>query len=435
LLYLFAWLINDPFSVVVDVPGIGPFPFTPTQFAVVCGMAIVLASRQRGVRTRFSQKAVLWLLLYFAAVLAGFIYAYVAYGVAATVLFSIGANTVWFLTIAPCLSKGVSSQDWNKVQRMLIFGGMLAVLTGLWEFHRGDFLISTGPIMSKGTLPGHFWVRGLHVDRIDYATNIVMAMLVVVPALARPHVRTLARATSLLLTGVMLFLLVLSASWTGIVAGTAALLVGSALVVKGYSRVVLLLLLVATALMLVVVIPHLPNAGSLARSFETKYTRQVSDYETTNFRYLSIVASIRGFLSSPLMGIGLGRSGEYMRVALGLYKPIVPHTAITNVLLEQGLVGTVPFVGLIITLYSRLFRYLRGNSADPDEWLTYRVWIVGMGIFIAIRSISYFHYLDNSVYFLWAALLTARLGIRRRRQRAADQIPVSPIATSTALVG
>lgn len=125
--------------------------------------------------------------------------------------------------------------------------------------------------------------------------------------------------------------------------------------------------------------------------------------ETVNrdqsLRQHKLEANLNTFYSYPITGVGPG--GSYSRDLIGLYEAWTEgrgaaENGILQVLAELGLIGTVPFIMLILYMFLKLFRI----SFITDDRYKYGIWI------LYISTIIYLLYSDAAwfkmIWCTWA---------------------------------
>ncbi|MBI5960534.1 MAG: O-antigen ligase family protein [Chloroflexi bacterium] len=229
---------------------------------------------------------------------------------------------------------------------------------------------------------------------------------------------------SMLLILGMGILLILSRSWTSYLGvGIALVFVVTARIEQSRARNISLV----AALLVVIggLIFYLPQ-NPLYQQVETanvfKYKLQVEQYENYNYRYQSVEASYRYFLENPVFGGGFGRAADISRIILNNPEAPLPHTGFATLMIEQGLLGLIPFLGLLMMLAQLAVQAWKGRLWGENVPVPIRILIIGVGGFLLARYLSYFFYLTLSIYFSWAALMLAAIGPRSRQNTAESAI-------------
>ncbi len=399
LLYLGAWYVNDLFSISV----MGTF-ITLNQLAIVVGVLHVLRQPVSWKGTKTYYRIASWFIAYNAATVIAVLYSLLIYGGFNVNYFSIVANTIWFLTVGRYLSHGLTPREWKLVIRVLLIGTLVAVSAGILEYFKGSPLLNT----PYGILPTTFWIRGLHTDKVDFGTSMIVGILIMF-GLFQLSTNSFRKTISLpVIIGIGVFLF-LSRSWTSYVGAVVAMLfvITARTARTRKNNLALFLGSLFVIVGLVFYLPQNPLFQQTEIANTLKFNTQIDQYETYNFRYQSVVASFQRFLEAPLLGGGFGRASEISKVILNDPKAPLPHTGFATLMIEQGLLGLIPFIGLLLVLSRLIIKAWQGNIWSENVPIPMRILIVGLAGVLLVRFLVYFFYLTLSFYFSWAALLLA----------------------------
>jgi O-antigen ligase len=135
---------------------------------------------------------------------------------------------------------------------------------------------------------------------------------------------------------------------------------------KGYAKIVLTLFSV-TILALTIFLVKNTTMLTLIFFLNDEFTRLFAfEGGSVTGRVLFLEAGFKSFVDSPLFGIGLGGFKELFIAPWG--KNMLAHNNYMLILVEQGIVGFILYLGLLISLFYNLIKKLKHVNYN-NSWL------------------------------------------------------------------
>jgi O-antigen ligase len=278
-------------------------------------------------------------------------------------------------------------------------------LVGFWEYHSRHLLLNP-KVISTNAIESYFRVNSLFYDPNIYGRYLalVMTAMAVVMAWARRERDVLLALAAL---GVLWLALMTSISQSSIV----ALLVGLAVIaaLRWSVRVTLLsvgALAVAGAAFLLL-------AGS---SVHFNLSSGSEANNTTSGRYTLVKGGVDLFTARPVAGYGSGSfQRQYQLHHAGADAVSASHTIPITIGAEQGLIGLLVYVALLVACFGRLFGAAPGR--DPA-----RVAIAAAFSGLMLHTLLYADFLEDPTTWLLLGIGTALAAVSSEsiRVRAAS---------------
>jgi O-antigen ligase len=285
-------------------------------------------------------------------------------------------------------------------------------LVGLAEWATGRLLVPNPKLDAANDLKPYFRVNSLFFDPNVYGRFLAVAMVVLAAVLLwtrRPRGVALAAATLALL-------------WAGLVVSLSqssftALLAGLAVVAALRWRVRPVLgaaALVAAAAVAVALLA--PGALGLERGSEGSLDR------ATSGRVDLVEGGLRMAADRPGWGFGSGSYAERFRAREEVRDPddaVISHTIPLTVAAEQGAIGLVAYLGLLLAAGSLLLGRLRGPAREPGAGAgpVARVAVAAAFAALVVHTLSYAAFLEDPLAWVLLAVGAALWPVRRRSAR------------------
>lgn len=325
-----------------------------------------------------------------------------------------GVNILWLLTTGNVLSQGLAEHEKLLLLKGLIIIGLITLVSGAYEG------ISHVPLMSGGIanrgLGPFFWVRGFHVDKIDFVACLT-------PGAFSAFVLLINKKNWYLVIYLLIsiYCIYLSFSFTGALGVLGGLLFITILTGKIQNKFYSSLLLIVCAAA-IFGLSLTPKVEGFITNYKDKYT-QITERTETKARYQMARICVEAFLESPLWGNGAGSSREliWRDYAVPYIKAIGLKSAhsIMSVFADLGLLGGIPFIVFWVYLYAGLFLITRKRVWDELSTAT-RMLIkvsIGMSFIVFFRLIFYYHSMANFSFIIWPAIVYASLNTKEQCQK------------------
>jgi O-antigen ligase len=404
LLILFAASsFNDWWSISIGIP-------TPVQLALLYGIytfgfkyKVNAVNHFKGLR--------LTILIYLFVIGLSTLYIYYmnsAFNLAfVTVLF----NMIWIVLAMPYLSLGFKEEDIVKFFKLVTYIILFVTIPfGLIE------LITHKSFMNVdyGLSSEIFYVRGLHIDKLEFAGILAWAIFIVVSFLDQ---RRKELSYIYLFTLLFLSFLLISVSYssTAILGALSGVLL---IVFRGSKKSLIMLPAIAVVLLVTYLLLSTTTLfNELLASYDLKYELNVNQSSERNFRIMSWEASIEQIFDSPIVGYGIGSSGKVVQEYfisnlnyftndyLDLSKEINTHNLLFNEMLDYGLVGTLPLFIALFIIYSYLFNSSSAGYKNNQGIVLLKNVCIGLSVLLLLRFILYYHRYDQTLYVIWMVLM------------------------------
>lgn len=322
----------------------------------------------------------------------------------------ISGNIAWACIVGRAMTS-LRAADWRCLFLGLFILGLIPLASGALEYFKGDYLITFGTMGEKGR--GSFlFIRGLHTDKVDFATAISVPLLLSLWGTTDPTVHWRAKVLFLGVLATALWLLAFSFSTTGITGLGCGVLacVGSA------TRRPAQLLGVAVISVIIVggglyLMGSTDLGGVHAAQYRLKFARQVEQAAESNFRLLAARTCFERFLERPITGMGFGQHVSAIEQAM----PFGGGNAhsVASVFADVGIAGGVAVIGY---LYVCLAAGLAARPRARGEEMWRRCCCgtaFGLTFVAGARVVLYFQWLDHPVFSIWPALAFAAAGVMR----------------------
>lgn len=397
-----AHCLND----LLSTPVIGSIPITPVQVTIFISI-IYLIFLGRKLQSRIIKRLFVPLYIYFIVIIISTILTFIEFRQFELYVLTLGFNLLLLRSLAPYLEMGFISSDLKKLVLILIYLiVILVVVPGLYEAITRSHLLQT----QKGISANIFYVRALFTDKIEFGSmlGLLVFMLILLLEIIKT---TFARIIIIFLIMVSLLLTFFSFSSTaiiGIISGSIVLYLYNIKAIFVKSFLAVLVLFVAYSF-----ISDTPLFEEQVRSYNLKYSLNIERYDERNFRYLSFVKGFESFVKNPFFGSGVSQSQVIIQKLLGTKKQINPHNIISTELIDYGLLGTFFLCLFLFKLY-RLMTVNRLVYLGPPHLYFLQRLVLAVGILVLFRLVLYYHRFDQTIYFLWVALLIATYGTYSR---------------------
>jgi hypothetical protein len=292
----------------------------------------------------------------------------------------------------------------------LVVGLAIAfALVGLAEYATGRLLVPNPKLDEANDLKPYFRVNSLFFDPNVYGRFLAVAMVVLAAVLLwtrRPRGLALAAgALALLWAGLVVSLS--QSSFTALLAGLAVVAA-----VRWGPRPVLAVAAAgaAVAVALALLAPGLVGlergSGDLDRA--------------TSGRVDLVRGGLDMAADRPLWGFGSGAYAERFRAREEVRDPddaVISHTIPLTVAAEQGAIGLVGYLGLLLAAGSLLLGRLRGATREgaPEAAAVARVAVAAAFAALVVHTLSYAAFLEDPLAWVLLAIGAALWPVRRRR--------------------
>ena len=311
-------------------------------------------------------------------------------------------QTVFFYAPFALLFVVMRDLNWSPrrlhaVLRVLVALALLFVAVGFWEYATRRLLLNP-KVIASNQYEQYFRVNSLFFDPNIYGRFLAVVMIFLAAVLLwsrRPRLVAAAVVALAVLWGGLVLTLSQS-SFAGLLCG---LLLLGALRFSWRAVVPALGALAVAALLVVLVFPGVVrlDLGNAARLDDA-----------TSGRYVLIRGGLELAKERPLLGWGAGSfAAEYDRHAAAGTPPVVSasHTIPVTVAAEQGLLGLLVYVALLIVALRQL---LHGAAGDP-----YRAAVAAAFAAIVVHTWAYASFLEDPL--TWALLAVGTALARPRR--------------------
>lgn len=424
LLYWLTTLINDPIVLYYGQEGV----LTPRQVAVVISIMITIPSfGLKSLRGTVFARSIPWLVSFFLV-------SAVSYTFFAMIgrtnldhfktLVATGANVLWLIVVGAALSKGLSPSDKKKLVRSMLLIGMVPLVTGLYESVTQQHLLSGG-FADRG-LGSFFWVRGLHVDKVDFVSALAPGVFLAYLLLGLKG--WLKMWYLLLYFAAGLALSFYSFSTTGMLGLVGGIFVISLLYQCRGKRIgFTLVVLCVVAILATYIVGETDMGRFLTDQYTDKYERQ--SHLENNPRYVYGAICVREFLESPLWGIGFGNHVMKIYHETGGWAGGGNAHSVLSILADLGLLGAAPFFFFFGYLYYHTWRSVLRYSNSQMFYVdrTLLGLVLSMSVFVLAKFAFYFHALADPTVYVWLALTYAIFGFKRSSSR--DKYVILPDTT------
>jgi O-antigen ligase len=273
-------------------------------------------------------------------------------------------NVCLFYAPFAVLFRLLGDVEWSAVRlhhAFWLIAGLAVVFAavGFYEYATGHLLLSNAKVQESNDLKPYFRVNSLFFDPNIYGRFLALTMI----ALAAVLVWSRERRTVLLVAaalGVLWAGLVLSLSQSSF----AALLAGLAVLgVLRWKPVPVLAAISALAAIAVAVVLLAPTSLEI----DTRSTASLD--KATSGRFDLVSGALSMARDRPVWGFGSGAFGERYRVREGVSSErvaAVSHTIPLTVAAEQGAIGLLAYVALMVAAFRLVFAGVRARVRAPD---------------------------------------------------------------------
>jgi O-antigen ligase len=291
--------------------------------------------------------------------LAAFVALYALQAVYSTDLEVALKNVCLFYAPFAVMLRLLDDVDWSAARLRhafwLIVGlALLFAVVGFYEYASGHLLLSNAKVQEANDLKPYFRVNSLFFDPNIYGRFLALTMI----ALAATLVWTRSRSTVLLSTaalGVLWAGLVLSLSQSSFAALLGGLAVIGVLRWKPLPVLGAIAVLAAVAIAVVALSP-----GSL--EIDTRSTQSLD--KATSGRFDLVRGALTMARDRPVWGFGSGAFAERYRAREGVRSvrvAAVSHTIPLTVVAEQGAIGLLAYLVLMIVAFRLVFGGVRAR--------------------------------------------------------------------------
>jgi putative inorganic carbon (HCO3(-)) transporter len=357
--------------------------------------------------------------------LAAFVVLYALQAVYSTDLEVALKNVCLFYAPFAVLFRLLGDVDWNAVRLRHAFwliAGLAVVFAavGFYEYASGHLLLSNAKVQEANDLKPYFRVNSLFFDPNIYGRFLALTMI----ALAAVLVWTRDRRTVLLVAGA------LGVLWAGLVlslsqSSFAALLGGLAVLgVLRWKPLPVLGAIATLAAIAVAVVLLAPNSLEI----DTRSTASLD--KATSGRFDLVSGAVSMARDRPVWGFGSGAFAERYRAREGVRSErvaAVSHTIPLTVSAEQGAIGLIAYLALLVLALRLVFGGVRARvrTADPGIEAVAAAAIAAAFCALVLHTFVYAAFLEDPLS--WALLavagaLAARAPAASRRSREA--VPV-----------
>lgn len=399
---LIALFLAHCFNDLLSTPLIGGFPITPVQIVILLS-TLYLIIKGGKLNSKRVSKIFTPAYLYLIVIAISTILTFIEHGQFEVYVLTFGFNLMLLRFLAPLLSNGLSATDVKNVVLIfcyLIF--LLCVIPGLVEFITRTTLLPT----QKGISSNIFYIRGLFTDKIEFGT-ILGVLIFILVLILESRTSTFGKIIIISLIFISTLLIFFSFSSTAIVGTVSGIVVlfmsrVRGIFFKAFASVLLIFVLYS-------IIEDTPLFEEQVKSYELKYSLNVDRYDERNFRYLSFVKGFDSFFENPFFGSGVSQSQVVIQQLLGTRKQVNPHNILSTELIDYGLFGTVFMAIFLYRLYKLMTLDYIGCKNEPHLFFLHRL-VLALGVLLMFRLTLYYHRFDQTIYFLWIALLIATYG-------------------------
>ena len=390
ILLFFAQSFNDWWSVKVGFP-------TPVQIVLIYGIIQNHIHSTVAVKYRKLKILKVYFVLYMAIVV---VYSFFA-------LFNdrnwqngitIIMNFIWLISSIPLLQKGITVIDWSYLkQKVLLIVGLVTIPSGLYELISHNHIISSQFGLSDET----FYIRGLHLDKLEFGSYLCIGFFITLSDFLTKKGNEDRKILWNLYIFILCFVLTLFSFST---TSTAGLLIGGLYIMGRNIRSKLYPLFILLSFLTIGYGVISSNSfKNLKSSYELKYDIGVGNLQEKNFRYLAFKYGFQKIIEQPFLGYGIGQSGEQIKLALKLNKPINSHNLLINEILDFGFIFSFPLMIILLQVFRMSFTKPINRS---DLVLKNMSPIIrALAILIVLRFIFYYHRFDQTVYLFWISLV------------------------------
>ena len=287
---------------------------------------------------------------------------------------------------------------------------------GFLEFATKHLLISNAKVLSANEIKPYFRVNSLFFDPNIYGRFLALVLIVLATRLLWSS-----RGRDTIITGVLLAVL-----WAGLVlslsqSSFAALLVGLAVLAalrwKVWPVVAVVVAAVAAGLILAIAAPGVLHLKGGTKSALDK---------ATSGRYDLISGGWRMFVARPVWGYGSGgfeatyRKREHVRAKR---VAAVSHTIPITVAAEQGVIGLIAYVALLVAAFVMLFGgglRAAARARPPPAMDLARIACAAAFCAVVVHTLVYASFLEDPVTWVLLGLAAAL----RAPQVASPTVPV-----------
>jgi len=115
-----------------------------------------------------------------------------------------------------------------------------------------------------------------------------------------------------------------------------------------------------------------------------------SRIDTSNLgRLLEWATALKFFSDNPWTGGGLGLHVSYFAPGMGHKNTIFIHNSYIYVLAKVGLLGIIPFMGLLLSNLTSIFGLLKSNLSSEEEKITFTFLMIL--IFLMVKALTTWH--------------------------------------------
>jgi hypothetical protein len=351
IIYFLASVVGD----VLSFP-LGPTSVTPNQLVVLVSIFSCIRYINTSIIEPVFKKLLLCLgcLVIFTAIYASV--SMLINEIYKFTVISMALNYIWLVVVGGLLCRGLSKSQEYRIYKWFLIIGMIPIITGLIEFIRGDYLFQHSAMAKGMAQGGSFVVRGTHADRIDYVSDLVPCLFIAF-AIIQQQYKGFNKIILFIYLMIGIFLVAVTGSFTGTVGLLSGLFFMLILNPRRCSNILLAASFTALGFMFFTVFLQSDMGKKQIDSWNLKYTRQVEQYETKNFRYWDTRLSIEEFIHNPIFGIGLNQHGFSLMKALKENRWRASHS-ILRIPAEMGIFGIIPLGCVLYIYYSQLIKMI-----------------------------------------------------------------------------
>lgn len=317
-------------------------------------------------------------------------------------LLSIVINSIYLLRIIQNFKqKAICYSDllnfFNTILLSIVF---ITIPSGIIELVTHKNILN----FDKGLSDALFYIRGLHIDKIDFGTYLSLGSFVGLGMLFSNAINFYYKFLSFIVIVFSLLLVALSFSTTSIIGlGFGLLIIFILSPIKSTFQYVMI------SIFLIAIFSGLVKTD-LAKmqidAYELKYNLQVEHYKERNSRYMMLSKSVSLFSESPLWGHGFDRSAYLFQKVLKWYKPLNAHNFFANELINNGVLGFIPLFLLFFNFFYLSIKAVKDNKMYVNfKFVNFSFIGAGLSCFILFRLMLYYHNFNNTIYIIWSAIV------------------------------
>lgn len=421
-MYYLASMVNDAVPFWIGLRGL----FTPRQVTILFGIFIMVFIRKSS-RNRVFLNSISCLLIFYLVCAASYLVSFLCNNAShdgLMLLIKTGGNIIWLFLVGRSFADGLSRRDTRTMVGGILLLGLIPILSGLYELYIGDNILR-GEWTEKG-LGSFFHIRGLYIDKINYATglapSLLLAFFLLIVGGLKKHYYLLPYL------GAGLICIFRSYSTTGILGIAGGMILVTFFYISSRIREIVLATTVASLILFLIGI-NTVYGQFFVKQYIDKYER-LSNLDS-NARYVSGAICVREFVHSPFWGLGFGNHIRLINKELSGWSGGGNAHSIVSIPADLGLLGAVPLFLFWLILYATTFRSLRRSRRqslfEDDVYLLGLS--AGLSVFVFARLLFYFHSLADEAFIIWPVIFyiaNGNLIARPTTTPPADKLTASP---------